>query len=145
MTLLIEEWNEKQPYHDVFAAALLLEILTLWNREIDAGNISSGKRKLVEIMKRYIEDHYRSKITKDHVGCCVRKSPNYAASLFRSVTGQTISEYVHSIRIKTAIGLLQESELTLEEISEFLGYSDVSYFHKVFRRMTGKKPSEYRS
>jgi len=61
------------------------------------------------------------------------------------VTGQTISEYVHSIRIKTAIGLLQESELTLEEISEFLGYSDVSYFHKVFRRMTGKKPSEYRS
>src|SRR5690606_29919049 len=89
------------------------------------------------------QEHYRTKITKDHLGDVIRKSPNYAATLFSSVTGQTISEYTHSLRIKTAMFMIKESRLTIGEISMFLGYSDVSFFNKIFKRITGKIPSEY--
>jgi AraC family transcriptional regulator of arabinose operon len=140
---LTEQWNEKIPYYEVYGSALLTEILTLWNRELDLGLITPERHKLVERMKKYIQDHYREKITKHHLGDVIQRSPNYAATLFSNVTGQTISEYTHSLRIKTAIYMLTESELTIGEISEFVGYSEVSYFNKNFKRMTGKMPSEY--
>jgi hypothetical protein len=67
------------------------------------------------------------------------RTPYYAKSIptvFHSqtrilFTGQTISEYVHRIRVKTAQYILGESELTVSEISECLGYSYASYFHRV--------------
>ena len=145
MKLLTDQWNEKLPYHECLGSALLTEILILWQRELEAGNISSEKHKLVAIMKNYIKEQYRTKISKENLGDAIRRSPNHAAALFSSVTGQTISEYTHAIRTKTALYLLQESELTIGEIALFLGYSDVSYFNKIFKRSTGKPPSEFLS
>jgi AraC family transcriptional regulator, transcriptional activator of pobA len=141
--LLYQQWSERIPYYEAFASALLLEILTRWNQELDRGVIPAETIRTVELMKKYIQDNYRSKITKHVLGDVIRKSPNYAATLFSRSTGQTISEYVHSLRIKTAIYMLVESQLTVYEISEFLGYSDVSFFNKTFRRFTGHPPSYY--
>lgn len=143
MKLLSNQWTEKLSYYEIFSSALLIEILTFWNRELDRGTITSVKHRYIELMKKNIQDHYRIKITKDDLSSVIRKSPNYAATLFSTITGQTISEYVHSLRIKTAIYMLSESLLTVGEISEFLGYSDVSYFNKIFKRITGKSPSDY--
>lgn len=142
---LYHQWTEKTPYYVVFASALLLEILTRWNQELERGVIPPEKYRYVHLMKKYIQDHYRSKITKNVLGDVISKSPNYAATLFSKMTGQTISEYVHSLRIKTAIYMLLESQLTVSEISEYLGYSDVSFFNKTFRRLTGYPPSHYLS
>lgn len=137
------QWNEKMPYREVFASALLLEILVLWNQELDRGTISSEKIRYVDMMKKHMQDHYRDKITKDVLAEVINKSPNYTATLFSTIAGQTISEYVHSLRVKKAIYMLMESKLTVSEISEFLGYSDASYFNKTFRRLTGNPPSYY--
>ncbi|WP_274365546.1 AraC family transcriptional regulator [Paenibacillus thermotolerans] len=145
MKQLSHQWIEKTPYYDVFASALLLEVLTRWNQELDRGAIHSEKYGSVDLMKKYIQENYRGKITKNVLGDAIRKSPNYAATLFSKTTGQTISEYVHSLRIKTAIYMLRESQLTVSEISEYLGYSDVSFFNKTFRRLTGVPPSHYLS
>lgn len=140
---IFSQWTEKVEYYDIFTSALLIEILTYLNRELDRGKIAPEKQRNVELMKRYIQDHYRNKITKEVLADVIRKSPNYAATLFSSITGQTISGYVHSLRIKTAIYMLTESQLTVAEISEFLGYRDVSYFNRVFKQLTGRAPSEY--
>ncbi len=136
------QWLDKPSYYDIYAAALFTEIMTLWNRELDRGAASPEKIKHVEAMKLYIQQNYRSKITKEVLGDVIERSPNHAASLFKAVTGQTISEFVHAQRIRTAEYLLTESQLTVGEISEYLGYSDVSYFHRIFRGITGRKPSD---
>ncbi|MGO4371343.1 helix-turn-helix domain-containing protein, partial [Paenibacillus sp. MCAF20] len=70
-------------------------------------------------------------------------TPNYAATLFSKMTGQTISEYVHSVRIRTAIYMLNESLLTVSEVAAYLGYNDVSYFHKLFKKTTGSTPAQF--
>jgi AraC family transcriptional activator of pobA len=145
MKSLCNQWNDKMSFFEVFASALLLEILARWNQELDRGFISSERHRYVGMMKKYVQDNYRNKITKNVLADVIRKSPNYVATLFSTITGQTISEYVHSVRMKTAIYMLTESQLTVSEISEFLGYSDVSYFNKIFRRLTGKSPSHYLS
>lgn len=145
MKSLHSGWVDKGSYYDIYSSALLMEIFTHLNREVDRGPIISEKHRYIELMKKYIQDHYRNKITKDDLAEVIHKTPNHTATLFRTITGQTISEYVHMLRTKTAIYMLRDSQLNVSEISEFLGYSDVSYFNKTFKRVTGKSPSYYLS
>ncbi|WP_274648913.1 helix-turn-helix transcriptional regulator [Paenibacillus humicola] len=142
LLLLTGQWTERDRYFSVMCSALLTELIVTVSREIDEGGRAPSAIRHIERMKRYIEDHYRNKVTKHELGACIGVSPNYAASLFRSVTGMTISEYVHLKRAKTADYMLRHSQLTVQEIAGHLGYSDPSYFNRVFKRVIGRLPSE---
>nr|WP_272880355.1 helix-turn-helix transcriptional regulator [Paenibacillus azoreducens] len=54
-------------------------------------------------------------------------------------------EYVHMVKLQKAKQLLQQSSKTVEEISDYLGYANKSYFIKLFKREIGMTPSEYAS
>ncbi|UKS26332.1 AraC family transcriptional regulator [Paenibacillus sp. HWE-109] len=142
LRLMHLQWQDKQPYYLTLCEALLKELFVYLHREWDQAAASVGSIHLVEQMKGYIQSHHREHVTKDELGACISRSPNYAASLFRKVTGQTISEFVHATRIKTAVYMLRHSALTVSEISEFIGYNDPSYFYRVFRRLTGLVPTD---
>lgn len=143
MKRLVQEWTEGMLYGEEYAAALFTEIWIDIQRENAEERISPHKHRMAETMKSYIQERYRKKITKHDLAVVIQKSPNYAATLFRSVTGQTISEYVHVQRTKAAVYMLSNSQLTVSETAEVLGYNDVSYFHKIFKRHTGKSPSVF--
>jgi len=139
-------WNEHgedYAYTSLRASSFLLDTLALWQRELDRGELAPASIMHIDRMKAYIQSHYREHITKEHLGDYIRRSPNYVANLFKKGTGQTISEYIHSIRMKTAIYMLSQSVLTITEISDYLGYSDVSYFQRIFKRTYGKPASKY--
>lgn len=138
-----KEYSEQQQYANLRVGSFLLDTLALWQRELDRGELAPASVFHIEHMKSYISTHYRQKITKEHLGDAIRRSPNYAAALFKNGTGQTISEYVHAMRMKTAIYMLSESLLTITEIAEYLGYNDVSYFQRLFKRTFGKPASLY--
>jgi AraC family transcriptional regulator of arabinose operon len=140
---MFSQWTEKEEYYEVMCTAMLMEVLVHLNREINLGPVHAQNNHHVELMKTYIRNHYREKVTKESLSSVIGKSPNYTAFLFKKVTGQTISEYLHGIRLQTAVYLLLHSALTITDISEYLGYSDPSYFHKVFKGVTGKIPSDF--
>jgi len=137
----LKELEEGLAFAEGRLLAALLETLTLWSRELEQGEMTEPVVQHVEKMKKYIAEHYREAITKQHLGSCIARSPNYAAAIFSKVTGQPISAYVHAVRIKTAIYLLQDSLLTVSEIAEYLGYRDVTYFQRIFKRLNGHPPS----
>jgi YesN/AraC family two-component response regulator len=139
---LQSQWVDKIPYYEVMCHAVFLEVLTHWNRELDHRSHSNIKAIHLQTMKGYIQNHYREKVTKDDLGWAIKKSPNYAAALFSEITGQTISEFIHKMRVKKAIYMLHHSQMNVGEVAEFLGYSDTSYFHKVFKRINGSSPSD---
>ncbi|SFT19966.1 AraC family transcriptional regulator [Paenibacillus sp. BC26] len=139
---IVEQWSARDRYFSVMCSALLTELIVTISREYDEGEKAPSSIQHIERMKRYVEDNYRGKITKLELGTCINVSPNYAASLFRKVTGLTISEYVHRRRMKTAHYMLRHSQLTAQDISEHLGYSDPSYFNRIFKRIIGKLPSD---
>ncbi|WP_020620038.1 helix-turn-helix domain-containing protein [Paenibacillus daejeonensis] len=140
---MAEQWQERSDYYRLMAGAQLTEILVYLSREADRGRLPDRKRRMAESMKQYIQSHYREAVNKSCLAEAVGITPNYAASLFRTVTGQTISDYVHRQRMKTAIYMLTDSLLTIHEIAEYVGYNDPSYFHRVFKRITGATPSAY--
>ncbi|NOU96298.1 helix-turn-helix domain-containing protein [Paenibacillus sp. LMG 31456] len=138
-----EEWSERPAFAEAMCSALTMEVLAHWNREMSEGQPSTTKERHTEQMKAYIQNHYREKVTKEELGEVIGKSPNYAASVFSDVTGQTIGGFVHALRVKTAIYLLIHSQRTVGDISDYLGYCDPSYFHRIFKRETGQPPAAY--
>jgi AraC family transcriptional regulator of arabinose operon len=120
-----------------------MELLVYANREVEERPEPLVAHRLAEQMKAYIHNHYRERVTKEELAQVIQRSPNHAAKIFRDVTGQTIGEYVHAVRMKTAVYMLQHSVLTVAEIAEFVGYGDPSYFYRVFRRLTGHVPAHF--
>lgn len=71
-------------------------------------------------------------------------SSSYLSSLFKRETGQTITEYINGRRVKHAMHLLESTRLQVQTIAQHCGIVDVQYFSRVFKRITGMTPKEYR-
>lgn len=63
---------------------------------------------------------------------------------FKAATGSTLIEYVQSLRIEEAKRLLETGAIAVDEISEDVGYEDHSFFRRLFKRLTGLTPGQYR-
>lgn len=72
-------------------------------------------------------------------------NPNYFCGLFKKAMGMTFTEYVTKCRMDYACDLLKNSNLSIHEISEKVGYDNVYYFNKLFRRIKGMNPSQYKA
>ena len=70
-------------------------------------------------------------------------SEKHLSHLFVQKTGKKFTQHVNELRIKYAIDLLKERNLTLEEVSSRSGFRDKAYFSKVFKKITGKTPASY--
>ena len=71
-------------------------------------------------------------------------SPDHFTRTFRAATGQTPQRFVVAARIAAAKSLLRTSSLSVTAIADSLGYGDVYFFSKQFRRETGVPPTAYR-
>jgi len=100
---------------------------------------------IVEEVKAFILNKYASEIT---VGDLARKyaiNPDYLSSIFKQETGKNIIRYVTELRIGKACQLLKESQAKVSDISYSTGYNDRLYFNRVFKKITGMTPVEYRN
>jgi AraC-like DNA-binding protein len=67
------------------------------------------------------------------------------SKLFRKTTGMTAVQYLTKIRMEKAMELLRNTKLNLQEIALRTGYANDNYFNKVFRKLTGVSPGQFRS
>lgn len=92
----------------------------------------------------YIIHHYSEPVSLNTVAANVELSPNYFSGLFKKETGQNFSDYLISYRIEKAKKLLSNSDKNISEIALEVGYSDVRYFSKLFKKKVELTPSEYK-
>ena len=69
---------------------------------------------------------------------------SYLSALFRRETGQTLSDYVARARAEQAVFLLNTTRMQVQTIAQHCGIQDVNYFTRLFKRVMGKTPTEYR-
>lgn len=72
-------------------------------------------------------------------------SPYYFSRLFKRETGDTFIDYVTKIRIEKAKQLVRDPKRSMKEVCFEVGYRDPAYFTRVFKKMVGCTPSQYRS
>ncbi|WP_205182159.1 response regulator transcription factor [Neobacillus cucumis] len=92
----------------------------------------------------YMNDHYAEPLTLTGVAQYFHFNPSYLSSYFASHHGEGFIEYLNRIRIEEATKLLIQGTARISEISGMVGYSDHSYFCKVFKKIKGLSPSQFR-
>ena len=93
----------------------------------------------------YIMEHYREGVTLRQVAADCHVNTSYLGQIFRKETGSAFTDYVNALRIQEASRLLGDPTLKVYEIAEQVGFTDYHYFLKIFRKVTGKSPTELRN
>ncbi|ETT33648.1 two component AraC family transcriptional regulator [Paenibacillus sp. FSL R7-269] len=101
------------------------------------------RNPMTEIVK-YIEQNYPSDLSLQEVAGKFQVSREYVSRRFKQEYGINFSDYIVSVRIEKAKLLMQNPGLKLAQISEMVGFHDVKYFSKVFKKHTGHSPKDYR-
>lgn len=92
----------------------------------------------------YMHDSLSQKITLDDLAYLEGLSVSRYGTLFKSYMGISPIDYLIKLRIEIAIKYLKNSTYTLTDISKAIGYDDVNYFNKLFKKHTGMTPGKYR-
>lgn len=95
-------------------------------------------------LKNHIDLHYMEEIRRDDLAELVYLNMNYMSRIFKREAGVSISTYLLQKRVEEGKKLLTQSDLPINTVSIYVGYSNFSYFTKMFRENTGYSPLEYR-
>jgi AraC-like DNA-binding protein len=115
---------------------------------VESENASSRNRaESVEVWKtrKFIEEHSDEKLSLRRVAKAVNIHPNYLSERFKRVTGMNFVEYVARIRFEKACGLLQNGDRRISDIAFAVGFQSLSQFNRVFKRLCGKSPTQFRA
>ena len=93
--------------------------------------------------KKYIFDNYRSKITISDICEDIGCSKSTLITSFKKEYGTTVNNYITDVRLNEAVSMLYSGDRHIGEIATETGFSDQSYFSKVFSAKYGIPPSEY--
>ena len=102
------------------------------------------KIRTVNRVAGFLADHYREAHSLDELSSLFFTNKYYLTRIFKQVTGFTICEYLHIQRIQKAQEFLRTSLLPITEIALLVGFENVSYFEKIFRRYCTQSPRDYR-
>jgi AraC-like DNA-binding protein len=94
--------------------------------------------------KQYILEHHTEDLSLGQVAAAVHTSIFYFCKLFRKVTGTTFTEFVSRTRIERAKNLLLNPNLRISEIAYEVGFQSLTHFNRVFKKIAGQSPTEYR-
>ena len=98
----------------------------------------------LQVALRYMREHCTEPITRDDVAAAALMSPSHLSRMLREKLNRSYTELLAEMRVTEARRLLLHSNKSLAQVAAELGFSDQSYFTKVFKQHTGMTPSEYR-
>ena len=108
-------------------------------------NVPDKHQLIVNECKQYIEEHYSTyDLCKEHIAMHFGYSSNYFAKVFYSITHITITDYIRQCRISKAQILLTQTDMTINDITKSIGFTNSNYFYSLFKKETGLTPSQYR-
>ena len=99
---------------------------------------------LIQKAVRYVNANFAKNLTLEEVAFHVGLSGFHLSRLFREDTGDTFIGFLTKLRVRACKELLADSSVALSEIGPRVGFEDQSYFTRVFKKMTGMSPGQYR-
>lgn len=112
-------------------------------KDIISKKINVEEERVKEILE-YINEHYDEPLELSDISKAFNFNYYYLSFYFNTHCKEEFSEYLNRIRVEKSCELLKENKLYVSEISSIVGYSDHSYFCRVFKKIVGYTPSNYR-
>jgi two-component system, response regulator YesN len=139
--------------HDLLSRAETLEQMTyLMNSQLEEVRTpfipkladKGYDEELITKALEYMAAHYTENLTLQSVADVVHLSKSYFSLYFKKQTGRNFVDYLIELRIREAKRLLGQNENRIYDVARSSGFNDVKYFSKVFKKITGLTPIEYR-
>ena len=124
----------------------LNDLLTLlmessWHRE---AHTNAPKKMDISSVKSFLDEHYKEKLSLESVASHFFIDKHYLARLFKEQYGVTLVTYLQQVRITHAKRMLRFTDKSIEEIGLECGIGELNYFSRVFKKLEGVIPSEFR-
>ena len=139
--------SKMEEIHEALNAAILKLSGVPMQSEANNVNMAEEEAEGNFIFSRalnYINEHYAEKLSLQQVADYLYISTWHLCRVLKKGTNNNFVDILNSIRIEHAKKLLEETSLKVYEISQKVGYSDITYFSKIFRSLTGLAPKQYR-
>jgi YesN/AraC family two-component response regulator len=132
---------DKSGHNDLFIEGTSLE---------DNIAVISGKTlaKVPTLIRRaifFMDNNYMEKISLKAVADHVSLSRSYFCKIFKQATGFSFIEFLSRLRVQKSLELLDDPGINITDVSGMVGFEEQSYFSRVFKNLTGKSPSNYRT
>lgn len=117
----------------------------------DVASVTEGEpddirmTRVMELITEYIQENYMYELSMQDVAKTMNYSEAYFCKLFKQCFNQNFTSYLTEYRVNEAKKQLAEPTVNVKEIGKAVGYGDANYFAKVFKRITGQSPTEYRT
>ncbi|MNW26161.1 HTH-type transcriptional activator Btr [compost metagenome] len=152
MDAMIKEFREQEPGYELSIKSSLYRLLTLLVRSYvtECSQLPQHESRTRNLERfapvfDYIAEHLDQELTASELADLIGLSRYHFSRLFSSLTGRTISEYINQLRINRSEQLLRHSTMTVSEIAWAIGFKDVSYFSRTFKKYKSLSPSELRT
>lgn len=108
-------------------------------------NRRSRNTELKDRIISYIDTHYDNpNLSVAFIAEKMEINPSYLSYFFKEQTGQNLTDYINTVRLKRAEALLEDKNLTINKIAEMVGYGAANTFIRIFKKDRGVTPGEYR-
>lgn len=154
--LLKKEMNRTDATGNTISLLLTMQLVTLFRRSrrqqeisqrkssVTSHKVHTGMYQKVHEIALYLQNHCSEPCPLDDIAAHFYISRPYLTRIFKSITGFTVTEYLIVCRIRRAKMLLKETTLSITDISAQTGFGNITYFEKVFKKMTDCTPFQYR-
>lgn len=125
----------------------LYEIIQFLSKQFEMIMDATGnpsRDTILDDVLYYIDHHFRENIKLETIAPLFGYNSAYLGKIFSKTVGENFNSYVDHRRIEHSKQLLLENQLKVYEIAEQVGYKNVDYFHKKFKKYVGESPAEFR-
>ena len=137
---------EDIPLIDGASVKSYVKVMTICAQYLTVANaIPVVKLSVAEQAKKFIDENIGHKFLIEDICNKINCSKSTLLTSFKRQYGMTVNSYVTEMRLNMALRLLGEDDMTINDVASETGFSDQSYFSKVFSAKYGIPPSEYRS
>lgn len=128
----------------VFASSTYLLQLLCNIKRYEIPNTSMKSRKRIENSINIMHTNYHTDLSIENLAATENMSPSYYRTVFREIVGCSPKQYLTNLRMRRACELLSQTQHSVESIGEMVGYKDMLYFYRIFKKNNGVTPSQYR-
>jgi AraC-like DNA-binding protein len=141
-TLLTRSALSSKSRNKVKERLIFSEILTLLFQHKEGHQYNYSSIRKVDKVINFMTENYFRNITLQQLAEYAQISPSYLGNIFKKVTGKSTIDYLIDIRINKAKSLLRDG-FTVSETSKLVGFNDIFYFSRAFKKHEGISPSQY--
>ncbi len=139
-----EELEGHKPGHHQMIHTMIIQLVILLMRADNEAQEPVYEQPVIQKILRYMEEEYAADLTLKEISARLGYSSAYVSRLFKLKLRTSFTEYLQRLRLANSCRLLLETDQNIEEIAAAVGYQNVQFYYRLFRRYYALTPQQYR-